>query len=39
MNNPVYSCITKSKQMEEEDYVIAEWALEDVETLYNLVNK
>jgi hypothetical protein len=24
--------------MEEEDYIIAKWAQEDVETLYNLLN-
>jgi hypothetical protein len=25
--------------LEEEDYIIAKWAQEDVETLYNLLNK
>jgi hypothetical protein len=25
--------------MEEEDYIIAKWAQEDVETLYKLLNK
>jgi hypothetical protein len=25
--------------MEEEDYIIAKWAQEDVETLYSLLNK
>jgi hypothetical protein len=29
----------RQKQMEEEDYIIAKWAQEDVEALYNLLNK
>jgi hypothetical protein len=29
----------RKKRMEEEDYVIAKWAQEDVGTLYNLLNK
>jgi hypothetical protein len=31
--------LERQKQMEEEDYIIAKWAQEDVETLYNLLNK
>ena len=30
---------TIQKQMEEEDYIIATWAQEDVKTMYNLLNK
>ena len=28
----------RQKQMEEEDYIIATWAQEDVEIVYNLLN-
>jgi hypothetical protein len=31
--------LERQKQMEEEDYVIAKWEQEDVETLYSLLNK
>jgi hypothetical protein len=31
--------LEQQKQMEEEDYIIAKLAQEDVETLYNLLNK
>jgi hypothetical protein len=31
--------LERQKQMEEENYIIAKWAQEDVETLYNLLNK
>jgi hypothetical protein len=29
----------RQKQLEGEDYIIAKWAKEDVETLYGLLNK
>jgi hypothetical protein len=30
--------LDRQKQLEEEDYIIAKWAQEDVEALYNLLN-
>jgi hypothetical protein len=30
--------LDRQKKLGEEDYVIAKWAQEDVETLYNLLN-
>jgi hypothetical protein len=31
--------VERQKEMEEEDYILAKWAQEDVETFYNLLNK
>jgi hypothetical protein len=31
--------LERQRQLEEEDIIIVKWAQEDVETLYNLLNK
>jgi hypothetical protein len=37
LRNDTAGCV--SKQLEKDDCIIAKWAQEDVETLYNLLNK